>query len=103
MIALVAELARDFGVVEQVRRASSTNASRPVQPVVIDVLPKNEFRPAPLLRAHSRGKLRQDTVESREVETKRDFRVRRHCKLDLQQLTHIVAHLREVLLALIAW
>lgn len=102
MVELVAELTRNFRVIEQVRRASPANASRPVQPVMIDVLSKNEFWPSSLLRTHSRGELRQNAVEACEVEAKRDFRVRRYGELDREQLAHVVAHLWQVLLALIA-
>lgn len=101
MVKPVAELARNFGVVEQVMRASTADASRAVQPVVIDVLPKNKFRPTPFLRTHGRRELRENGVEARKVEAKRHFGVRRYGELDLEQLAHVVAHLRQVLFALI--
>ena len=103
MIVLVAYLTRDFGVVEKVMRASPTYATRPIQPVLIDVLTKRKLRPPPLLGPNRHGQFRQNTMEAREVETKGYFRIRRNSELDLEQLTHIVSHLRQVLLALVAW
>ena len=76
MVELVAELARNFRVVEKVVRASTTDAAGPVQPVLIDVLTKRKFWPPPFLRANGHGQFRQDTVKAREVQTEGDFRVR---------------------------
>lgn len=84
MIEPVAELTRNFGVVEQVMRASTTDASRAVHPIVIDILAKNELRPSSLLRTHSCRELRQNGVKARKVEAKRDFGVRRDGELDLE-------------------
>jgi len=84
MVELVAELTRDFGVVEQVGCASTTDAACPIQPVLVDVLAKRKLWPPTLLRANGHGKFGQDAVEAREVEAKGDFRVRRYCELNLE-------------------
>jgi hypothetical protein len=102
MVVLVANFTCNFRVVEKVVGASPTYAARAIQPVLIDVLTKRKLRPPPLLGPNGHGQFRKNTMEAREVEPKRDFRVRRYGELDLEQLTHIVSHLGQIFLALVA-
>jgi len=55
MVELIAELTRNFGVIEKVVCAATADTARPVQPILIDILSEREFWPPSLLRANGHG------------------------------------------------
>lgn len=96
-------LAFDDSVATKIVRPPPADAPSPVYPVLVHILSKTKPRASPLLYTHRRRPVSKNSMESCQVQTKGNLRIRRHCELDLEQLAHVMPNLRDEVEALVRW